>query len=250
MLDKIFYSLKKNIGEIYLQSAIHDSVPFGVLLAIVGGFLDAYTFIGRGGVFANAQTGNIVLLGVYAAQGDWEQALVHLPPILAFAMGVFVTETIKDYSGKYSILDWERLVLIFESIILFIIGFIPQTTPNIIVTVTVAFAASVQVCSFRKLVDSPYNTTMSTGNLRSATQAAYNAIFKKDHPSAVRSIRYFTIIFSFMAGGFIGGLLTLIIGAKAIFCTVIMLAFCVILLSIERHKNKDILLASSTATKK
>src|SRR5580658_6145873 len=41
-----------------------EDLPTGLLLAGVGGFLDAYTFVGRGGVFANAQTGNIVLLGV------------------------------------------------------------------------------------------------------------------------------------------------------------------------------------------
>jgi uncharacterized membrane protein YoaK (UPF0700 family) len=28
-------------------------------LACVGGFLDAYTFVGYNGVFANAQTGNV-----------------------------------------------------------------------------------------------------------------------------------------------------------------------------------------------
>ena len=34
------------------------------ILAIVGGFLDAYSYLMRGHVFANAQTGNIVLFGV------------------------------------------------------------------------------------------------------------------------------------------------------------------------------------------
>jgi uncharacterized protein DUF1275 len=45
-----------------------DTLPTGLLLAGAGGFLDAYTFVGRGGVFANAQTGNIVLLGVEAGE--------------------------------------------------------------------------------------------------------------------------------------------------------------------------------------
>ena len=31
----------------------------GVMLAIVGGYLDAYTYISRDHVFANAQTGNM-----------------------------------------------------------------------------------------------------------------------------------------------------------------------------------------------
>ena len=45
-----------------------ESFLIGALLAVVGGFLDAYTYLLRGGVFANAQTGNIVLLGLNLAQ--------------------------------------------------------------------------------------------------------------------------------------------------------------------------------------
>ena len=35
-----------------------------VLLTLCGGYLDAYTYFVRGGVFANAQTGNIIKLGI------------------------------------------------------------------------------------------------------------------------------------------------------------------------------------------
>ena len=38
-----------------------ETFRVGALLACVGGFLDAYTFLCRGGVFANAQTGNLAL---------------------------------------------------------------------------------------------------------------------------------------------------------------------------------------------
>ncbi len=54
----------------FKKAATANSVILGILLAIVGGFLDAYTYISRNGVFANAQSGNIVLLGVKAAQGQ------------------------------------------------------------------------------------------------------------------------------------------------------------------------------------
>ena len=39
-----------------------ESYLVGVLLAIAGGYLDVYTYVCRGGVFANAKTGNIGLL--------------------------------------------------------------------------------------------------------------------------------------------------------------------------------------------
>ena len=47
------------------------SLHLALLLALAGGFLDAFTFVGHGGVFANAQTGNVVLLAVGAATGHW-----------------------------------------------------------------------------------------------------------------------------------------------------------------------------------
>ena len=38
-----------------------ESIRLGMLLAISGGFMDAYSYIERGHVFANAQKGNILL---------------------------------------------------------------------------------------------------------------------------------------------------------------------------------------------
>ena len=53
---------------------LHERMEIGILLALAGGFLDAYTYITCGGVFANAQTGNIVLMGISAAKGDCAKA--------------------------------------------------------------------------------------------------------------------------------------------------------------------------------
>ena len=46
------------------------STRLGAVLAIVGGFLDASTY-GRDHVFANSQTGNVILFGVEVARGVW-----------------------------------------------------------------------------------------------------------------------------------------------------------------------------------
>lgn len=220
------------------DTPVSESVPFCMLLAIVGGFLDAYTFVGRGGVFCNAQTGNIVLLGVYLSAGRWQSALKHVPPVIAFIVGVFLAETIKRNNSPIHYLDWKRIILIFETIILFIIGFIPSSAPDVIVTATVSLVASIQVSSFRKLVDSQFNTTMSTGNLRSASQALYLAITQKDTDAAIRSIRYFIIIFSFFSGALTGGIITSLFGIRAIWSTIVLLIFAVAFMDIEEHKNE------------
>ena len=38
-----------------------ESIELGILLALSGGFMDAYSYLARGQVFANAQTGNMLL---------------------------------------------------------------------------------------------------------------------------------------------------------------------------------------------
>ena len=43
---------------------ISESIELGIILALAGGFMDVYSYIGRDHVFANAQTGNILLVGV------------------------------------------------------------------------------------------------------------------------------------------------------------------------------------------
>ena len=71
---------------------------FRLMLAIVGGFLDAYTFSTRGGVFSNAITGNIVLLGLNLANLDFFHAFRYFLSLFAFASGVLIY---KSYTKAY-----------------------------------------------------------------------------------------------------------------------------------------------------
>ena len=47
-----------------------ESIELAIFLALSGGLMDAYSYLLRGQVFANAQTGNMLLLGVHASQGQ------------------------------------------------------------------------------------------------------------------------------------------------------------------------------------
>ena len=65
----------------------------GVVLTLAGGFQDAYTYCVRGNVFANAQTGNIVLLSTAAFNGNWGGVLKYLIPVSAFILGIFALKS-------------------------------------------------------------------------------------------------------------------------------------------------------------
>jgi uncharacterized membrane protein YoaK (UPF0700 family) len=218
-----------------------ESLRLGLLLAMVGGYLDAYTYIGRGEVFANAQTGNIVLLGIYAAQGLWMHALLVVPPIAAFILGVVVAEAIKKAASKGIIHNWAQGVLLLEMVILIIIGLVPAGVPDLFVTVTISFIASVQVSSFRTLIDSPYSSTMCTGNLRTASKALFESITNHDRAAARQSGRFFAIILAFLCGAVAGGILTARFSEKSVWAAVLLLAasFCMLCLD-ERIARRPV----------
>ena len=64
------------------------TLGIATLLATAGGFLDGFSWVGHGHVFANAMTGNVVLLGINCFSGSWRAGLPHLEAILAFLAGV------------------------------------------------------------------------------------------------------------------------------------------------------------------
>lgn len=189
----------------------------GVLLAVVGGFLDAYTYICRGAVFANAQTGNIVLMGIKLSEGKFSDAGQYIIPIIAFIAGILISETIKGIFKKNSMLHWRQIILAFEIIILILAAFLPSNKANNLITNTlVSFVCSLQVQSFRKINGNSIATTMCTGNLRSATELLFSFFTSKSKDSLNRSLQYFGIILFFISGAAIGAAATSILGIKAV----------------------------------
>ena len=91
-----------------------------IFLSLSGGLQDAYTYLFRGGVFANAQTGNIVLLSVHLFEGEWVSAGRYLVPLLAFSLGVLMSELARwHFQGR--LLHWRQLVVLGEILLLFLV---------------------------------------------------------------------------------------------------------------------------------
>ena len=181
-----------------------ESVRLGVLLAVVGGFLDAYTFMTRDGVFANAQTANVVLFGIDLVQGDWRSALGYVPPLVAFTLGVFTAEAVSSPAVARIVRRPVRAVLVIEIVVLAIVGFVPTSVPNPVVTIAISFVAALQVTTFRVLVDQAFSTTMTTGNLRSLSQAAFHRIADGDRAAGARALNFGFVIAGFLCGAILG----------------------------------------------
>ena len=119
--------------------------------------------------------------------------------------------------------QWVHIILALEAAILFGIGFLPSTVPHAIVNVVISFVASVQVSSFQSLMGSPFATTMTTGNLRSAVQAYYQAVTRKNKPALQKALCYTWIIVSFCGGAMIGVWTSYFFGTYSLFLCVAIL---------------------------
>lgn len=151
----------KQMSESFLTAAF---------LSVSGGLQDAYTYIFRGKVFANAQTGNIVLLSQSIIDKDFVRAIHYLVPLLFFALGIAIAECIHVKFQRIQHIHWRQLVLVLEILLLLVVGFLP-TRLNLLANAMVSFSCAMQVQSFRKVNGYAFASTMCIGNIRSGTDA-------------------------------------------------------------------------------
>lgn len=178
-----------------------EKLGFGMLLASTGGFMDAYSYLVHGNVFATGQTGNFVLVAVNLAKKNYINSLHSLVPIISFWFGIFISLHMLNSLFKERQALWHRATLVIVLIVILIAGFVPHSYPDLIANTLVSFAASLQYCAFRKFgVGENYASIFCTGNMRSCAENYYKGIIKKDKPCFRKALRYSCILISFFIG--------------------------------------------------
>lgn len=209
------------------RGQMSESFLTAVFLSLSGGLQDAYTYLFRGKVFANAQTGNIVLLSSNLMDGNWERVLHYLVPLCAFALGVLTAEKMQEHFRNMQRLHWRQLVVLGEILLLFLVGFLPQEQ-NLLANAIVSFSCAMQVQAFRKVHGYPFASTMCIGNLRSGMDALVAFGHSHDKNALWKSLHYFAIIFIFALGAGIGTQCVGIFGERTIWlsCALLLVSLC------------------------
>lgn len=216
-----------------------ESMPLAILLTLAGGFQDAYSYNCRGKVFANAQTGNIVLLGQNLAKGQWKTAFHYLIPLLAFFLGVYLTERVRHHFRENEKIHWRQIILLIESLLLFLTGVLPKEL-NISANALMSFACAMQVNSFRKFHGLPCATTMCIGNIRSATEMLCRYHITKDKTLKRKSLHYYFVILVFAIGATAGALLTSLFGSPSIWIAALLLLAGFVLMFVKGNHSDSL----------
>lgn len=180
-----------------------------IALAAVGGYLDAFTYVGHGRVFANAMTGNVVLLGVDAISRSWHGSLGHLLPIAMFLIGVASARIARLPGIRRRLRNPELTVLSIEVLVLFGLGWLPASTSDFLITMSIAFAASLQMATFREINGRSYSSTFTTGNLRTMIENGLDWLFFGRQPTHLGATMDFALLCAmFLLGAAAGAFAT------------------------------------------
>jgi len=212
-----------------------ETFCLGALLAVIGGFLDAYTYLTRGRVFANAQTGNLVLLAMNLAGGQFQKAQYYLIPILAFIAGVLIAEVTCRCFQKGRRLHWRQIIILLEIITLASVAFLPAGNWDMAANVLVSLVCSIQVQGFRKINGNHLATTMCTGNLRSGTELLIHFLHTRDLFLLRQSLSCYGIILFFLVGAAAGAWFCSFWGIRSILLCCFLLCIVFFMMFFEPH---------------
>ena len=218
-----------------------ESWPTVALLTFSGGLQDAYSYCMHGKVFANAQTGNIVLMSQCAFYGDLKGVLHYLVPLTAFIFGVFVTEQIRARYQTLQTVHWRQLVLLGEIFLLFLAGLFPSSS-DLLANALVSFACAMQVQAFRKVNGYAYASTMCIGNLRSGIEALSAYLRTQDRTLLKKFFHYFGVIGLFALGAGSGAVFGVWLGLHTIWicCVLLAVGFALMFVKEEMEENPEI----------
>ncbi len=215
------------------NTKIEQSLIFMILLTFSGGFINAYTFFVRGGVFVSMHTGNMAKAGIAMYEKNIADFLGAIIPIIGCTIGAIIYQLVKAKIKHKSVYFQNQVSLWVELIALFSVAFIPVGMFNEAIAFYLAIATGYQLSTFRHYEGAVHNTTICTGNIRSLGQHIGDCIVNRDSETIISTAKYFILLFSFTFGTFTAGLLSIPLGGYGI------LVICAILLYLSFMLKKS-----------
>lgn len=207
-----------------------NSLHVFLALALVGGMLEAFTYLLHGGVFCNAQTGNLVLFLFRLVEGETAEALPHLYAVLSFAAGVcfsaFLPWVIRS-GARYPVVAGAEL-LCFVAIF-----FIPDGAPDWCTYVVASFLFAVQYNTFTDCGDVTVSTTFCSNNIRQTIVLAMGGLRGHDRRKLKKSAVYGGVILAFAAGAAVGALIVRWAGKYVLFFSAVPMLFVLVCLLVR-----------------
>ncbi len=215
---------------------VHEQLIFCLLLTAVGGFFDAYTFVNCDGIFANAQTGNLIFVGIDLIEGNFSEVIHYSIPILSFVIGVLVSKFIETKYKELSIFKHIYMLLLTQIVALIIISIKHKYFGVDIRPIVISFICAIQFDGFRKVNNLVFASVFCTGNLRSMSEHLYKYFVLKKKESKIPFLIYLSVITVFLSGVILGAAMSKYLLHKAIIVPVFIIFINLIFVIVINNK--------------
>ncbi|WP_057491188.1 YoaK family protein [Streptococcus orisasini] len=210
-----------------------EGLRVAMLLTFVSGFIDAYTYITQGGRFASMQTGNLLYMTINIAEGRFKEAFSFLIPIIFFILGQFFYYFLRKWVTPKNV-RWHKLSTYVLFILLAAIAVSSPLLPSIFTIAGLAFFASIQLATFKRVRGYTYTNTMMTGNIKNAAYLFLKGSVEKDKQILRQSIYIITVIITFMVGVLLSTVMCRYLTENSLYILLLPMLMLVYLLNIEK----------------
>lgn len=177
--------------ELKQEKLLHYTMSF------IGGIFAIYSLLEHANVFGSAETSNMILLVNDLLNWDIFHIAIRIGSLFIYASGIITTLWMTKHYPDMQ----KRVCMIIDCLAALILAFLPENIHPVVALYPVAFAMSIQWCTFRGVGKNPSATTFSTGNFRQLITLTFNYATEKKigefttypflyHYHAVFSCRY------------------------------------------------------------
>lgn len=228
----------------------------GFVLAFMAGTMNAWS-LANASTFSTVQSGNVVSLGYFLAQGNWGKVAFPLGAVVAFGLGSAVSGglmTMRRRQGR----AYTDSVLCAQAVLLVVLGILAITlvaesrgTGEVLdfsvdhsaaahrVAIGISFVAGAQGNAFHKDRGMLYGNVAVTFVVQMAFNFSVQSLFQKEGVNGEPNIKwagiFFFVLLGFAGGGAVGFLVdATVVDGASIFVSAII---AVVLLMVSRRKH-------------
>ena len=210
-----------------------DSYIIAAILFFIGGFQNTYTYLNCNKIFANLQTGNMVLMSVNLAQRNYQLALRYLVPLSCFVLGCIVGTFVDvKFKKKETKFHYRTILLFIELLCVIIVGFIPDQY-DLISAGIITFNSALSLQAFRTVEKRPLPTTMMIGNMRNSVEHLTRYVILHKKEDLKEFLLVFSLLLIFILSCFLMALLNNLFYIKTIWLLIPLYIFAIIFLEMD-----------------
>lgn len=210
-----------------------DSLFIGIILLFIGGFQNVYTYMNCGKVFANLQTGNMILMSINLVEGNISIASRYLVPLCSFWFGCAIGASV-NIKFKYLLkIHWRVILLIIEmtnTIIASCLA-IPLYSAGLI-----TFNCALTLEAFKEVDHRSLPTTMMIGNMRKAIDYLTKYFLEHHKKDLKEGLFVIGLLLVFIVGAISSAMLSVNFGNKTILFLVPLYLIAIVYLQFEETK--------------